>query len=133
LQMGLHRLRIREKNARRGESRHELDEKRPHRRTHEGAWRGIGGGQGALSKAYKRTGVACRPSKQPDYSGSVRESNVVRLIPQFGNREVEMDLPETVKAEKNKARPELPQRALSDELSSMGMGAWRRRSAARGH
>jgi len=34
-----------------------------------GAWRGIGGGQGALSEAYKKTGVACIPGKQPDYSG----------------------------------------------------------------
>jgi hypothetical protein len=56
-----------------------------------GAWRRIGGGQGALSQARKETGVACRPSKQPDYSGLARESNVVRLMSKSGNREVETD------------------------------------------
>jgi len=60
-----------------------------------GAWRRIGGGQGALSQACKETGVACRPSKQPDYSGSVRESNVVRLTSQLRDREVEMDRTES--------------------------------------
>jgi len=63
-----------------------------------GAWCRIGGGQGALSRAYEETGVACIPSKQPDYSGSVRESNVVRLMSEPRNREVETDLPETAKA-----------------------------------
>lgn len=40
-----------------------------HQKTTVGAWCRIGGGQGALSHAHKETGVACRPSKQPDYSG----------------------------------------------------------------
>jgi len=35
-----------------------------------GAWCRIGGGQGALSQAREETGVACRPSKQLDYSSS---------------------------------------------------------------
>jgi len=69
-------------NERRGESRNELDETRRHQRQSYlaetqveawkrdvGAWRRIGGGQGALSQAYKETGVACIPGKQPDYSG----------------------------------------------------------------
>lgn len=80
-----------------------------------GAWRGIGGGQGALSKAFKETGVACIPGKQPDYSGSVRESNVVRLMSKSRNREVEMDRPEAAKAAKSQAPPGLPK-----ERSAMG-------------
>jgi hypothetical protein len=86
-----------------------------------GTWRRIGGGQGALSEAYEKTGVACIPGKQPDYSGSVRESNVVRLMSKFWNREVEMDLPETAKAAESQAQPGLP-----EERSAMGTtrGTW---------
>jgi len=51
-----------------------------------GAWRRIGGGQGALSRAYKETGVACIPGKQPDYSGlserkQCSEAHVIALEP----------------------------------------------------
>jgi len=66
--------------------------RKPTRSKDVGAWRGIGGGQGALSQAYEETGVACRPSKQPDYDGLARESDVVRLMSELRNREVEMDL-----------------------------------------
>jgi len=86
-----------------------------------GAWRGIGGGQGALSKAFKKTGVACIPGKQSDYSGSVRESNVVRPMSQSRNREVEMDLPETAKAVESQAPPGLPkERSVMGSLDGHG-------------
>jgi len=55
------KARMRETNPRKAEKEHKTDV---------GAWCWIGGGQGALSHARKETGVACRPSKQLDYSSS---------------------------------------------------------------
>jgi hypothetical protein len=69
-QIGLHSWWTRKKNARRGDPGNAPGEKRRGHKPSVGTWCWIGGGQGALSHARKETGVACRPSKQLDYSSS---------------------------------------------------------------
>jgi hypothetical protein len=80
-----------------------------------GAWCWIGGGQGALSQARKETGVACRPSKQLDYSSFVRENNVVRLISQPRNRKREADLTGNDESRGKFGPTGATKRAFSDE------------------
>jgi len=63
----------------------------------------------------------------------VRESNVVRLMSQFRNREVETDLAGSSGSCGKPGLTGATKRALSDELNSMDVGAWCWGTAARGY
>jgi len=118
---GLHDLWIREKNDRRGEPRYALGEKRRHQKVGVGAWCRIGGGQGALSQAHKETGVACIPSKQPDYNGLSERKQCRGSYHSLGFVRVKRTELEAAKAEQSQARPELAkERSAMNQLDGCG-------------
>jgi hypothetical protein len=70
---------------------------------------------GGTVSAHKEAGVACRPSKQLDYSSSVRENIVVRLISESRNRKMEADLAGDDESREKLGLTETTKRAFSDE------------------
>jgi len=86
-----------------------------------GAWCWIGGGQGALSQAHKETGVACRPSKQPDYSGSSERKQCRGSCHSCGIVRWKRTKPEAAKTEQSEARPKLAkERSAMSQLDGCG-------------
>jgi hypothetical protein len=91
------------------------------------------GGQGVLSRP-EETGVACRPRMPPNYNGESdrKQSSAAHAAAQDAARLKYYDSGKAAKALGKRREPEPPKGPDGNIGSSMGVGTWRWRSAARG-